>query len=259
MGEWPLEPKRQLLHEGPFFKVLAEGDDQKETLPQTGTVRRLTMATPPPPPPPRGRGDELAVLVGYASAHGSTRGIAERIAAQLGENGFAVAVRPVDEIDDVNEFDAVVVGSAIHDGAWLPEGSDFVHRHLTALASRPVWLFSVGLVGESSSAFPAAVAAQLRALRRSPKEIAHFRKATHALDHAEFAGAIQRDQWPRSDRVIFRGMRGRYGDHRDWDDIDAWTDEIVTGLRAAARAAARAATRVSMTESAKGMQASARG
>ncbi|MDQ1458697.1 MAG: menaquinone-dependent protoporphyrinogen oxidase [Actinomycetota bacterium] len=256
MRDWPLEPKRQLLHDGPFFKIVAEGDDQKETSIQTGTVRRLTMATSPSPSPQhRGRGDEMAVLVGYASAHGSTRGIAERIAAQLGENGLAVAIRPVDEIDDVNEFDAVVVGSAIHDGAWLPEGSDFVHRHLTALATRPLWLFSVGLVGDSSSAFPGAVAAQLRALRRSPKEIAHFRKVTHALDHAEFAGAIQRDQWPRSDRVIFRGMRGRYGDHRDWDDIDAWTDEIVTGLRAAARAAARAATRVPAHD----MQVSARG
>ena len=256
MRDWPLESKRQLLHDGPFFKIVAEGDDQKETSIQTGTVRRLTMATSPSPSPQhRGRGDEMAVLVGYASAHGSTRGIAERIAAQLGENGFAVAIRPVDEIDDVKEFDAVVVGSAIHDGAWLPEGSDFVHRHLTALATRPLWLFSVGLVGDSSSAFPGAVAAQLRALRRSPKEIAHFRKVTHALDHAEFAGAIQRDQWPRSDRVIFRGMRGRYGDHRDWDDIDAWTDEIVTGLRAAARAAARAATRVPAHD----MQVSARG
>jgi menaquinone-dependent protoporphyrinogen oxidase len=201
----------------------------------------------------------MTVLVGYASAHGSTRGIAERIAAQLGENGFAVAIRPVDEIDDIYEYDAVVVGSAIHDGGWLPEGSDFVHRHVTALAERPVWLFSVGLVGESSSAFPGAVAAQLRALRRSPKEVAHFKKATHARDHAEFAGAIQRDQWPRPDRIIFRGMRGRYGDHRDWDDIDAWTDEIVTGLRAAARAAARAASRVTSTTSSQGVQVSARG
>jgi menaquinone-dependent protoporphyrinogen oxidase len=216
------------------------------------------MATSPSPQQ-RGRGDEMTVLVGYASAHGSTRGIAERISAQLGENGFAVAIRPVDEIDDVYEFDAVIIGSAVHDGAWLPEGSDFVHRNLTALATRPVWLFSVGLVGESSSAFPGAVAAQLRALRRSPKEISHFRKATHARDHAEFAGAIQRNQWPRSDRIIFRGMRGRYGDHRDWDDIDAWTEEIVTGLRAAARAAARAATRQSAAESAPGMQYSVRG
>ncbi|MCU1465868.1 MAG: hypothetical protein JWM72_1796, partial [Actinomycetia bacterium] len=45
MRDWPLEPKRQLLHDGPFFKIVAEGDDQKETSIQTGTVRRLTMAT----------------------------------------------------------------------------------------------------------------------------------------------------------------------------------------------------------------------
>jgi menaquinone-dependent protoporphyrinogen oxidase len=176
----------------------------------------------------------MAVLVGYASVHGSTRGIAERIAAQLGEAGLQVAIRHVDQIDEVRSFDAVVLGSAIHDAAWLPEASDFVHRNLVVLGKVPVWLFSVGLVGESSSAFPNGVAAQLRALRRGPKEIGHFRKATQARDHAIFAGAIERDHWPMADRVIFRGMGGRYGDHRDWDDIDAWTAEIVAGVQAEA-------------------------
>jgi menaquinone-dependent protoporphyrinogen oxidase len=183
----------------------------------------------------------MAVLVAYASANGSTRGIAERIAARLGEKGHRVAIRAADEIDDVGAFDAVVVGSAVHDGAWLPEGADFVHRNLAALGVRPVWLFSVGLVGESSSAFPRAVAAQLRALRREPKEIAGFRKAMHAREHAVFAGAIQREHWPRSDRLIFKAMRGRYGDQRDWDDIDAWTDEIILGLRSAPRSTPRPA------------------
>jgi menaquinone-dependent protoporphyrinogen oxidase len=174
----------------------------------------------------------MAILVGYASAHGSTRGIAERIAARLAEKGFQVAIRSVDDIDDAGAFDAVVIGSAIHDGAWLPAGADFVHRNLRILGSLPFWIFSVGLVGESSSAFPRAIAAQLRALRREPKEIAGFRKATQAREHAVFAGSIQRDDWPRADRIIFKGMRGRYGDHRDWDDIDAWSDEIGMGLRA---------------------------
>jgi menaquinone-dependent protoporphyrinogen oxidase len=177
----------------------------------------------------------MAVLVGYASAHGSTRGIAERIASRLGEKGYQIAIQAVDDIDDVGAFDAVIVGSAIHDGAWLPAGADFVHRNLVALSARPVWLFSVGLVGESSSAFPRAVAAQLRALRREPKELAGFRKAIHAREHAVFAGAIQRDHWPRADRMIFKGMRGHYGDHRDWDDIDAWTDEITLSLRSTLR------------------------
>ena len=177
----------------------------------------------------------MAVLVGYASANGSTRGIAERIAARLGEKGYRVAIQAVDEIDDVGAFEAVVVGSAIQDGAWLPAGADFVHRNLVALGARPVWLFSVGLVGESSSAFPRPIAAQLRALRREPKELAGFRKAIRAREHAVFAGAIQRDDWPRADRLIFKAMRGRYGDHRDWDDIDAWTDEIIIGLRSALR------------------------
>jgi menaquinone-dependent protoporphyrinogen IX oxidase len=55
----------------------------------------------------------MNVLVAYATHHGSTREIAERIAGVLGDRGLDVGVEPVDRVRDVRRFDAFVVGSAL--------------------------------------------------------------------------------------------------------------------------------------------------
>ena len=56
----------------------------------------------------------MRVLVGYASRFGSTRDIAIRIADALRTSGSDVDVRPVDEISDVDRYDAMVFGSGVY-------------------------------------------------------------------------------------------------------------------------------------------------
>src|SRR5204862_5936066 len=56
-----------------------------------------------------------------------------------------VDVWPVSEVCDVGAYDAVIVGSAVHDQTWLPAAVRFMRDNRAALASRPVWLFSVGM------------------------------------------------------------------------------------------------------------------
>jgi menaquinone-dependent protoporphyrinogen oxidase len=166
----------------------------------------------------------MVVLVGYASEHGSTRGIAERVAARLGEHGSRVEVLSLDQVRDVGGYDAVVLGSAIHNQAWLPQATQFVRRNLGALAGRPLWLFSVGM--------PDALPGPLRALARKEeaKVIAGFRDAIRPRGHHLFSGVFHRDQVPFVGRLIFRAMGGRYGDFRDWQQIDAWAQGIARQL-----------------------------
>src|SRR5688572_30165563 len=91
---------------------------------------------------------DARVLVGYATRHGSTQGVAERIAGTLQSHGVQVDLRRVDEVEAVARYDAVVFGSPVYDGRWVPEGDAFVRDNLAALAVRAVWLFSVGSFGD---------------------------------------------------------------------------------------------------------------
>ncbi|MBP0450599.1 flavodoxin domain-containing protein [Kitasatospora sp. RG8] len=182
----------------------------------------------------------MRILVGYASEHGSTRGIAERIAAGLSRHGHHVVVASLvplgpsrgPEATELEDLDAAVLGSAVHDGRWLSAALEFTRRNADALAGLPVWLFSVSLLGERGSAFHPFVAKRLRALRaahRSPQPDG-LRSDADLQDHHDFSGAVESEHWPFPGRVAFRLMGGRYGDHRDWADIDRWTESIARRL-----------------------------
>jgi hypothetical protein len=83
------------------------------------------------------------ILVTYASRNGSTIGIAGAIGKTLMERGLLVTVCPMADVDDLRPFDAVVAGSAIREGKWLPEAVQFVEVHCTELAQKPFATFLV--------------------------------------------------------------------------------------------------------------------
>jgi menaquinone-dependent protoporphyrinogen oxidase len=74
------------------------------------------------------------ILVAYASRTGSTVGVAQAIGKTLAEDGLEVDVLPMKDIRDLAPYRAVVAGSAIQGGRWLPEAMQFVQTHQKALA-----------------------------------------------------------------------------------------------------------------------------
>jgi menaquinone-dependent protoporphyrinogen IX oxidase len=86
-------------------------------------------------------------LVAYASKHDATHEIVERIAQTLTTAGQEAEARPVREAQDLDGYDAVVIGSAAYHGHWLKEAVEFVRRNQAILTDRPVWLFSSGPLG----------------------------------------------------------------------------------------------------------------
>jgi menaquinone-dependent protoporphyrinogen oxidase len=163
------------------------------------------------------------VLVAFASRHGATRGVAERIAARLRDGGLAVAVSPVEDIQELPPGRAVVLGSPVYDQRWPPEFDAFLERHLECLAGRRVWLFSVGTFGDGRR-----VIGPL--MRREPRNIAEVREALQPHDYRVFAGVILRHQWPLPSRMLFHAFGGRLGDNRDWPAVDAWSESIAEAL-----------------------------
>ncbi|PBC75856.1 menaquinone-dependent protoporphyrinogen oxidase [Streptomyces sp. TLI_235] len=173
----------------------------------------------------------MRVFIGYAGVHGSTRGVAERLAAALRRHEHKVVLASLAPGVDVHGFDVLVIGSAVHDGRWLPEAAEFVRQNTDELARRRVWLFSVSLLGDRGSAFRPGMA---RRLRRMRSRHSHGRPVDlwtiKPLGHRDFAGAVAREHWPLVGRVVFRAMGGRFGDHRDWADIDDWAERIASSL-----------------------------
>lgn len=172
----------------------------------------------------------MTVLIAYATFHGSTQGVAERIGSRLALSGLDTDVRMVGEVKDVAAYDAAILGSAIHGGKWLPQGTDFVRRYGPTLRGRPIWLFSVSTVGDEESMFRSAVAARMRAMRKESPQLVEFRQIVAPIEHRNFAGAVASSDWPLTGRLFFRAVGGRYGDHRNWGAIDAWGDEIASRL-----------------------------
>ena len=174
----------------------------------------------------------MTVLVTYATSRGSTRGVAERIAARLQQRGIAADALPVSGQLDVGSYDAVVLGSAIHSGAWLPAAARFVDANIQQLSRRPVWLFSVSTLGDEESMVGPRATRTFRAMRDESKEVIHLRDLVGAKGHRNFAGLVARSDWPLLGRAFYKVIGGQYGDHRNWPAIDAWADDIAAVLSA---------------------------
>ena len=172
----------------------------------------------------------MRVLVTYASAHGSTAGIAEHIGAALREHHIEVIVAPTPSVTSLEGYDAIVLGSAIHNRRWLPTAAEFVSAHAREFGGRPVWLFSVATVGATSSALGPPATWLARKAGGIPRELRTLVSQTGARGHRVFAGVISADDWGRMGSAFLHLCGGRYGDHRDWHDIAHWSDGLANTL-----------------------------
>ena len=179
----------------------------------------------------------MHVLVAYASRHGATRGIAERIAETLRLNGLDAEARPAASVKDAAGYDAFVVGSAAYMSHWMKEARAFVDRDRAVLAAAPVWLFSSGPTG-NEPVNEKGVDQKVAAL---PKEAPELTTAVGARDFHVFFGAYDIDREPigLTERVggWFIGHMPAArdaipsGDFRDWPEIEAWATGIARDLK----------------------------
>ena len=161
----------------------------------------------------------MTVLVAYASKHGSTQGIAQRIAEQLRQLGIQAEARPLDEVSNPGSYEALVIGSAIYYGSWMKEATEWVHRNQAVLARRPVWLFSVGPLGT-----------EVKDAEQQPKEMAEFQQAIRPREQRVFFGALDHQRLSFAERMVVKAVRAPEGDFRDWEAIDAWAANIARNL-----------------------------
>jgi len=182
----------------------------------------------------------MNVLVTAASRQGATYEIAGAIGRVLRERGFDSTCSRPEEVDDVADYDAVVLGSAIYTGHWLEPANDFARRFARELAQRPVWLFSSGPVGDPRRAL-------VQKMTADPVELPTVLAQTHAHEHRILAGKLIGDRLGRTQRVSLLLFRGFQGDWRDWAEIERYAGEIADALDDGADKAGMAETAVEET------------
>lgn len=164
------------------------------------------------------------ILVTYASRFGMTAGVADAIGKSLSENGKHVDVLPMQEVKDLSVYDAVVAGSAINGGAWLPDAMQFMRAHQQELSRVPFAAFLVCMTlsmknGEQYRNHIATWLDPVRAL-------------VQPVSEGLFAGGLNIRLIPSfSDRLKFQlsVLFGAWmeGDHRDWKAIRLWAENLI--------------------------------
>jgi len=164
----------------------------------------------------------MTILVAVASRHQSTFEIGQAIGRSLGELGLPADVLTVEQVDGVAGYDAVVLGSGVYAGNWLPAARDFVSRCASGLTDRPVWLFSSGPMGDPPK--PAG----------DPGGIAAIVERIRPRGHRVFPGRLEASELGFGEKLIIKAVRAPLGDFRDWPAVEAWAAEIAAALNAPA-------------------------
>lgn len=151
------------------------------------------------------------VLVTYASRMGSTREIAEAIAADLRETDHTVTCQPCAASPDADSFDAVVLGSAIYVQRWMGDALDYLRRQAPALSTRRTYLFQSGPCGTDGGG--AKITPVPRAVHRIVRTFGLSEPVT-------FGGRL--DPELATGRLTRWVATGQAGDDRDWEAIHAW-------------------------------------
>jgi menaquinone-dependent protoporphyrinogen oxidase len=149
--------------------------------------------------------------------------VAEEIGKTLAKQGVQVDVLPMQEVKDLVAYRAVVAGSAIQGAKWLPEALQFVQTHRSALASKPFAAFLVCMTlampgGEKYRPHVADMLQPVRSLVRPVSEglfagVLDVRKVPSIGDKIKFRLSVAMGVWSQ-------------GDHRDWNAIHYWAEEL---------------------------------
>ena len=161
------------------------------------------------------------VLIAYASRCGSTGEIAEVIAKELTARGRWVDVRLVEHVVSVYGYQAVIVGSSVHLGEWLPEARGFVKKHRQALAQLPNAFFTVHMLN---------IGDDVVSQTNRTAYLDSIRKIVTPQEEVYFAGKVEFARMSFVDRMIAKSMMATDNDTRNWTQIREWGKSVFADM-----------------------------
>ncbi len=168
------------------------------------------------------------ILVTYATRAGSTAAVAEKIGEALSANGATVDVRAIKSVREANGYDAVVIGSAIRMGSWLPEAVEFVKKNQAQLRQIPTAFFACHRLNTGDDT----TSRQAREAYTAP-----VRQILTPQAEVFFNGEMNYAKLNLLDRTLAKAVakstNSAEGDYRDWEAIRNWAQTILPILNLA--------------------------
>ena len=158
------------------------------------------------------------ILVTYATRAGSTLEVAALVAAVLRTAGTTVDVTYVRAVHELKDYDAVIIGSAIRMGQWLPEAVEFVKTNRETLSHIPTAYFLV-------SGFMRQDSPQMR--QRALAYLDPVRTMLEPISIGLFAGKMDYSTMDWQDRSIAEAVSSSAGDWRNWQAIRSWAHDLL--------------------------------
>jgi len=160
------------------------------------------------------------VLISYASRCGSTGGVAEAMGQVLCGMDASADIRLVANVSDLSPYHAVIVGSAIRRGKWLPEAVRFVKDNQAILGRLPIAYFVVCLTMKDNTAENRSkVMAYLDPVRKEAPKI-------QPVAVGLFPGAINFGKLSFVEKMFFEAKGVSEGDYRDWPAVKTWASAV---------------------------------
>ena len=172
----------------------------------------------------------MKVLVGYATVHGSTEEVAQRIGNVLTQRGYDVTVANVKPLTHLDGYEAFVLGTAIEEGTWLPDFKAFFKAFDTQLMNKPVylWVNCIRVLEEFGMS-------HVMDFYMVPELL----KNLNVRSRAAFAGKLDLqhvdwdERWSLAARYDGHVWPTNFdGDFRDWDKIEDWATSTANDLQA---------------------------
>jgi len=172
----------------------------------------------------------MNILVAYASAHGSTAEVGTFVGRTLQAYNTQITVAHVDEVESIDQYDAFILGSAVHSSMWLPSLSRFMFRFESELAQKPIYLFLMCVLVLEEGGREKALSSYVwkEALERLNLPREHIEAFAGKLDWSNINGD---ERWLISTR--YEGDEvptSSTGEYRDWQRIASWVNSVAHEL-----------------------------
>jgi len=163
------------------------------------------------------------ILVTYATYTGSAETIAEIVALDLESKGFTTTLMRMSDVKDIKNYEAVVAGSSIHSGKWLPEAFDFLEMYREQLKAKPfaAFLVCMTLAMKNGSKY----------LQFVSDFMLPVRKIVMPVSEGLFSGKLEiKKIQSLNDRIKFRISVAagiwKEGDYLNKEEIHKWSESL---------------------------------